>query len=32
MNETMSLHGLWTDTGEGDLLQYDAESGMFSNV
>lgn len=31
-NETMSLHGLWTDTGEGDLLQYDAESDTFIDV
>jgi len=32
INETMSLHGLWTDTGEGDLLQYDAESDTFIDV
>ena len=31
-NETMSLHGLWTDTGEGGLLQYDAESDTFIDV
>ena len=28
----LSLHGLWTDTGEGELHQYDAESGGFIEV
>ncbi|MGL4311018.1 MAG: carbonic anhydrase [Paracoccaceae bacterium] len=27
--ETMTLHGLWTDTGEGALEQYDAAAGQF---
>ncbi|MDZ4136288.1 MAG: carbonic anhydrase [Paracoccaceae bacterium] len=26
--ETLTLHGLWTDTGEGDLLQYDPVAGF----
>lgn len=30
--DDLSLHGLWTDIGEGDLLQYDAESGQFVEV
>lgn len=30
--DELSLHGLWTDIGEGDLLQYDAESGQFVEV
>ena len=31
-NETMSLHGLWTDIGEGGLQHYDPESEMFVDV
>jgi len=31
-NGTMTLHGLWTDTGEGGLQQYDAQSGLFVDV
>lgn len=31
-NETMSIHGLWTDIGEGSLLHYDPESGLFVDV
>lgn len=30
--ETMSLHGLWTDIGEGGLQHYDPESEMFVDV
>lgn len=26
---TLTLHGLWHDTGEGDVEQYDAETGTF---
>lgn len=29
---TLSLHGLWTDIGEGDLEYYDAETGAFQPV
>ena len=25
----LSIHGLWTDIGEGGLEHYDHESGMF---
>lgn len=31
-NETMSIHGLWTDIGEGGLQNYDPESDMFVDV
>lgn len=31
-NETMSIHGLWTDIGEGGLQHYDAESALFVDV
>ncbi|PID35430.1 MAG: carbonic anhydrase [Rhodobacterales bacterium] len=31
-NEDLTLHGLWTDTGEGGLLHYDAEQGDFVEV
>jgi len=31
-SETMSIHGLWTDIGEGGLQHYDPESGMFVDV
>jgi len=31
-DERMTLHGLWTDVGEGDLMQYDARSGNFVSV
>jgi carbonic anhydrase len=31
-NETMSVHGLWTDIGEGGLQHYDAKEGLFLNV
>ncbi len=30
--ETLTLHGLWTDTGEGELLQYDPGPGAFVAV
>ncbi len=30
--ETLTLHGLWTDIGEGELHQYIPESGAFSPV
>lgn len=30
--EEMTLHGLWTSTGEGTLEQYDAEAGVFVPV
>ncbi|WP_300514562.1 carbonic anhydrase [Aliiroseovarius sp.] len=29
---TLSLHGLWTNIGEGDLEYYDAETGAFQPV
>ena len=29
---TLTLHGLWTDTGEGGLEQYDAAAGAFVAV
>jgi len=28
-DETLTLHGLWTDIGEGGLEQYDADLGKF---
>ena len=28
----LSLHGLWTDIGEGELYQYDAETQVFGPV
>ncbi len=31
-NETMTLHGLWTDIGEGGLQHFDPESNMFADV
>jgi len=31
-NETLTIHGLWTDIGEGDLEQYDGDSGQFVPV
>jgi len=31
-NETVSLHGLWTDIGEGGLQHYDPESALFVDV
>ncbi len=30
--ETLTLHGLWHDIGEGDLQHYDPESDMFVDV
>ena len=30
--ETLTLHGLWTDTGEGALEQYDPGPGAFVAV
>jgi carbonic anhydrase len=30
--EDLTIHGLWTDIGEGGLLQYDAEKGSFLPV
>jgi carbonic anhydrase len=30
--ETMSIHGLWNDIGEGTLLCYDAETGGWNPV
>lgn len=30
--EEMTLHGLWTSTGEGTLEQYDSEAGVFVPV
>lgn len=30
--DDLSLHGLWTDTGEGELYQYDGETGGFEEV
>lgn len=29
---TLTLHGLWNDIGEGELHQYDAETGAFRPV
>ncbi len=31
-DEELSIHGLWTDIGEGGLQQYDPESGQFLTV
>ncbi len=31
-NETLSLHGLWHDIGEGGLQNYDPETDMFVDV
>ena len=31
-NNQLSLHGLWTDIGEGGLENYDAERGEFVPV
>ena len=31
-NSQLSLHGLWTDIGEGGLENYDAERGEFVPV
>ena len=28
----LSLHGLWTDIGEGSLMEYDAASGVYKPV
>ena len=30
--DELSLHGLWTDIGEGGLLQYDPSNGSFQQV
>ena len=30
--ETLTLHGLWTDIGEGGLEQFDAETNEFSAI
>ena len=30
--DELTLHGLWTDTGEGQLEQFDAASGTFQLV
>ncbi len=30
--ERMTLHGLWTDVGEGGLAQYDPSSGTFEPI
>ncbi len=30
--ETMSIHGLWTDIGEGGLQHYDSENDLFVDV
>lgn len=32
LKETMTLHGLWHDIAEGDLLQYNAVKGAFEPV
>jgi carbonic anhydrase len=29
-DERLTLHGLWTDTGEGALYQYEPETGRFA--
>jgi carbonic anhydrase len=31
-NDRMTLHGLWTNTGEGELHQFDATAGAFVPV
>jgi carbonic anhydrase len=31
-NETLSIHGLWNNIGEGTLLQYDHESNCFQPI
>ena len=30
--ETLSIHGLWNDIGEGTLLCYEAETGEWNPV
>ena len=30
--EELSLHGLWTDIGEGGLMQYEASSNTFQSI
>jgi carbonic anhydrase len=30
--EEISLHGLWTDIGEGGLMQYEASSNTFQSI
>ena len=30
--EELSLHGLWTDIGEGGLMQYEAGSNTFQSI
>ena len=31
-NGTLSLHGLWTDIGEGTLLEYDPTERIFKVI
>ena len=31
-NDTLSIHGLWTNIGDGALLQYDAETNKFDPI
>ena len=31
-SETLSLHGLWTEIGEGGLESYDPSKGIFLPV
>jgi carbonic anhydrase len=30
--DELTLHGLWTDVGEGGLMQYDSTGGAFVSV
>jgi carbonic anhydrase len=31
-NETLSIHGLWNDIGDGLLLQYDPTTEQFDSL
>jgi carbonic anhydrase len=31
-NETLSVHGLWTNISDGALLQYNAETNKFDPI
>jgi carbonic anhydrase len=30
--DTLSIHGLWTNIGDGALLQYDAKTNKFDPI
>ena len=31
-NDTLSIHGLWTNIGDGALFQYDADTNSFDPI